>query len=131
MRAKQERDGDRERRKRVIPVLVHGDAAFSGQGSVMEVLNLSELHGYRTGGTIHVIVNNQIGFTTPPAEGRSTPYATDIARMLAVPIFHVNGEVPRDVAAVTQMAVAYRQKFQRDVVIDMYCYRKHGPQRGR
>ena len=129
VRAKQHRDKDHER-KRVIPVLIHGDAAFSGQGSVMEVLNLSELQGYRTGGTIHVIVNNQIGFTTPPAEGRSTPYATDIARMLAVPIFHVNGEVPRDVAAVTQMALAYRQRFHRDVVIDMYCYRKHGHNEG-
>ncbi len=129
VRAKQQRDGDRER-SRVIPVLIHGDAAFAGQGSVMETLNLSELQGYRTGGTIHVIVNNQIGFTTPPAEGRSTPYATDIARMLAVPILHVNGEVPRDVAAVTEMAVAYRQRFHRDVVIDMYCYRKHGHNEG-
>jgi len=129
VRAKQDRVGDTEHR-RAMALLLHGDAAFSGQGSVMEVLNLSELSGYRTGGTIHVIVNNQIGFTTPPAEGRSTPYATDIARMLAVPIFHVNGEVPRDVSAVVEMAVAFRQRFQRDVVIDMYCYRKHGHNEG-
>ncbi|MBX2803765.1 MAG: 2-oxoglutarate dehydrogenase E1 component [Myxococcales bacterium] len=129
VRAKQRRARDTERR-RILPVLLHGDAAFSGQGSVMETLNLSELQGYATGGTVHIIVNNQIGFTTPPAEGRSTPYATDIARMLAIPIFHVNGEVPRDVAAVTQMALAYRQRFQRDVVIDMYCYRKHGHNEG-
>ncbi len=129
VRAKQRRAGDDEGR-RVLPLLIHGDAAFSGQGSVMEVLNLSELHGYQTGGTVHVVVNNQIGFTTPPAEGRSTEYATDIARMLAVPIFHVNGEVPRDVAAVTRMAIDYRQRFKRDVVIDMLCYRKHGHNEG-
>jgi len=129
VRAKQRRAGDHEHR-RVLPLLIHGDAAFSGQGSVMETLNLSELRGYKTGGTVHVIVNNQIGFTTPPAEGRSTEYATDIARMLAVPIFHVNGEVPRDVAAVTRMAIDYRQRFQRDVVIDMLCYRKHGHNEG-
>jgi 2-oxoglutarate dehydrogenase E1 component len=129
VRAKQDRAGDRER-SQAMAVLLHGDAAFSGQGSVMEVLNLSELAGYRTGGTIHVVVNNQIGFTTPPAEARSTPYATDIARMLGVPIFHVNGEVPRAVAAVVGMAVEYRQRFHRDVVIDMYCYRKHGHNEG-
>ncbi|MEN0063418.1 MAG: 2-oxoglutarate dehydrogenase E1 component [Myxococcota bacterium] len=129
VRAKQRRAGDTERR-RVLPVLIHGDAAFSGQGSVMEVLNLSELDGYETGGTVHIIVNNQIGFTTPPAEGRSTEYATDAARMLSIPIFHVNGEVPRDVAAVTRMAIDYRQRFRRDVVIDMLCYRKHGHNEG-
>jgi 2-oxoglutarate dehydrogenase E1 component len=129
VRAKQERTGD-ESRERTLALLIHGDAAFSGQGSVMEVLNLSELGGYRTGGTIHVVVNNQIGFTTPPAESRSTPYATDIARMLGIPIFHVNGEVPRAVAAVVTMAAEWRQKFHRDVVIDMYCYRKHGHNEG-
>jgi 2-oxoglutarate dehydrogenase E1 component len=129
VRAKQDRAGDRERTQ-AMPVLLHGDAAFSGQGSVMEVLNLSELAGYRTGGTIHIVVNNQIGFTTPPAEARSTPYATDIARMLGVPILHVNGEVPRAVAAVVALAVEYRQRFHRDVVIDMYCYRKHGHNEG-
>ncbi len=129
VRAKQDRGGDVERRL-AMPVLLHGDAAFSGQGSVMELLNLSELRGYAVGGTLHVIVNNQIGFTTPPAEARSTPYATDPARMLAVPIFHVNGEVPRAVAAVVAIAVEYRMRFQRDVVIDMYCYRKHGHNEG-
>ncbi|MCA9489019.1 MAG: 2-oxoglutarate dehydrogenase E1 component, partial [Myxococcales bacterium] len=128
-RAKQDRDRDIDR-TRTVPVLIHGDAAFSGQGSVMEVLNLSELQGYRAGGTIHVIVNNQIGFTTPPHESRSTPYATDIARMLGVPILHVNGEVPRAVAATVGLAVEYRQRYHRDVVIDMYCYRKHGHNEG-
>jgi 2-oxoglutarate dehydrogenase E1 component len=129
VRAKQDRTGDTER-SRTIPVLIHGDAAFAGQGSVAEVLNLSELAGYRTGGTIHVVVNNQIGFTTPPHEQRSTPYATDIARMLGVPILHVNGEVPRAVAAAVELAVAWRQRYHRDVVIDMYCYRKHGHNEG-
>jgi 2-oxoglutarate dehydrogenase E1 component len=129
VRAKQDRDGDTEH-VRTMPVLIHGDAAFSGQGLVMETLNLSELNGYRTGGTIHIIVNNQIGFTTPPREGRSTPYCTDIARMLAVPILHVNGEDPRAVAAVVQLAVEWRQRYHRDVVIDMYCYRLHGHNEG-
>ena len=128
VRAKQERAGDDG--GRCMALLMHGDAAFSGQGLVMETLNLSELRGYRTGGTLHVIVNNQIGFTTPPSESRSTPYATDIARMLGVPIFHVNGEDPRAVAAVVQMAVEYRMTYRRDVVIDMYCYRKHGHNEG-
>jgi len=129
VRAKQDRDGDHQR-VRGMAVLLHGDAAFAGQGMVAEVLNLSELHGYRTGGTIHIIVNNQIGFTTPPGEGRSTPYCTDIARMLGIPIFHVNGEDPHAVAAVVQIAVEWRQRFHRDVVIDMYCYRKHGHNEG-
>lgn len=129
VRAKQERRNDREANK-VMAVCTHGDAAFSGQGLVMETLNLSELKGYRTGGTIHVIVNNQIGFTTPPNEGRSTPYCTDIARMLAVPILHVNGEDPRAVAAAVKLAVAWRQRFHRDVIIDMYCYRLHGHNEG-
>jgi 2-oxoglutarate dehydrogenase E1 component len=129
LRAKQDRDGA-DAIKRSMAVLLHGDAAFAGQGSVTEVLNLSELKGYRTGGTLHVIVNNQIGFTTAPAEGRSTEYATDVARMLAVPIFHVNGEDPRAVAAVIQMAVDFRQTFHRDVIVDMYCYRKHGHNEG-
>nr|MBA2320660.1 2-oxoglutarate dehydrogenase E1 component [Deltaproteobacteria bacterium] len=124
-RAKQERFGA-EGRKRVVPILIHGDAAFAGQGVVAEVLNLSELHGYRTGGTLHIVVNNQIGFTTPPSDARSTPYSTDVARMLGVPIFHVNGEDPSAVAAVAAMAAEWRMKFQRDVIIDLYCYRKHG-----
>jgi 2-oxoglutarate dehydrogenase E1 component len=129
VRAKQDRTGDHDRALS-IPVLIHGDAAFAGQGSVAEVLNLSELPGYRTGGTIHVIVNNQIGFTTPPHEQRSTPYATDVARMLGVPILHVNGEAPRAVAAAVELAVEWRQRFHRDVVIDMYCWRKHGHNEG-
>jgi 2-oxoglutarate dehydrogenase E1 component len=124
-RAKQERFGD-EGRKRVVPLLIHGDAAFAGQGIVPEVLNLSELSGYRTGGTLHVVVNNQIGFTTPPSDARSTPYCTDVARMLGVPIFHVNGEDPGALAAVARIAAEWRMRFQRDVIIDLYCYRKHG-----
>ncbi len=129
VRAKQDRVGDDEH-VLVMPVVLHGDAAFIGQGSVAETLQLSELDGYRTGGTVHVVVNNQIGFTTAPAEGRSTPYATDMARMLGVPILHVNGEDPRAVAACVRVAVAWRQRFHRDVVIDMYCYRKHGHNEG-
>jgi 2-oxoglutarate dehydrogenase E1 component len=129
VRAKQDREHDDDR-VRGMALLLHGDAAFSGQGTVMETLNLSELPGYATGGTIHLIVNNQIGFTTPPSDARSTPYATDIARMLAVPILHVNGEDPAAVAAVVQLAVEWRQTFHRDVVIDMYCYRKHGHNEG-
>jgi 2-oxoglutarate dehydrogenase E1 component len=125
VRAKQDRVGDREHVVG-LPLLIHGDAAFAGQGLVAEVLNLSDLKGYRTGGTIHVIVNNQIGFTTTAAEARSTPYATDIARMLAIPILHVNGEDPHAVAAAVQVASDWRQTFHRDVVLDMYCYRKHG-----
>jgi len=129
VRAKQDRYGDLERR-RCMPILLHGDAAFSGQGLVPEVLNLSELAGYTTGGTIHVIVNNQIGFTTPPHESRSSPYATGVAMMLQIPIFHVNGEDPRAVAAAARWAVTWRQRYRRDVVIDMYCYRKHGHNEG-
>jgi 2-oxoglutarate dehydrogenase E1 component len=129
VRARQDRLADKER-SRVVPVLVHGDAAFAGQGLVAEVLNLSELHGYRTGGTIHVIINNQIGFTTPPSDARSTPYATDIARMLAIPIFHVNGEDPEAVAAVVRLAADFRAAFHEDVVIDLYCYRLHGHNEG-
>jgi 2-oxoglutarate dehydrogenase E1 component len=129
VRAKQDRAGDRDHAT-CVPVLLHGDAAFAGQGLVTEVLNLSELDGYRTGGTIHIVVNNQIGFTTAPVESRSTPYATDIARMLAVPIFHVNGEDAEAVAAVTRLAMQWRHAFKRDVVIDMYCFRKHGHNEG-
>ncbi len=129
VRAKQDRAEDLER-ETCMPLLIHGDAAFAGQGLVPEVLNLSELAGYRTGGTLHIIVNNQIGFTTAPREARSTPYATGVARMLGVPLFHVNGEDPRAVAAVVQMAIEWRQRYHRDVVIDMYCYRKHGHNEG-
>jgi len=126
-RARQDRAGDRLH-ERTLPLLIHGDAAFAGQGLVAETLNLSDLKGYRTGGTIHV--NNQIGFTTAPRDARSTPYATDVARMLAVPIFHVNGENPEAVAHVARLAAEWRQTFRQDVIIDMYCYRKHGHNEG-
>jgi len=125
VRAKQDRRGDAERR-RVVPLLVHGDAAFIGQGVVAETLNLMSLRGYATGGTLHVVVNNQVGFTTNADDARSTRYATDLAKMLGIPIFHVNGEDPEAVAHVAHLAVEYRQEFGRDVVIDMYCYRKWG-----
>jgi len=129
VRPKQDRLGDTAR-ERVIPVLVHGDAAFAGQGVVAETLNLSGLDGYTTGGTIHVIINNQIGFTTLPDESRSTPYSTDVARGVQAPIFHVNGDSPQAAVRVVQVAFDYRQKFQKDVVIDMFCYRRHGHNEG-
>lgn len=125
VRAKQDRMGD-ELRSRKCAILIHGDAAFAGEGIVQETLNLSQLSAYATGGTIHVIVNNQIGFTTPPSESRSTTYATDVAKMLQIPIFHVNGEDPEAVAQVVQLAMDFRRTFSRDVVIDMYGYRRHG-----
>jgi 2-oxoglutarate dehydrogenase E1 component len=125
VRAKQIRHGDFEHR-RVVGVLVHGDAAFAGQGLVPETLQLSGLPGYRTGGTIHVIVNNQVGFTASPAEQRSTPYCTDVAKMLECPIWHVNGEDLDGLARVVELACEYRAQFGSDVVIDMYCYRKYG-----
>jgi 2-oxoglutarate dehydrogenase E1 component len=125
VRAKQEQMGDRHHKK-VIPVLIHGDAAFAGQGVVAETLNLSQLDGYCTGGTIHLVVNNQIGFTTLPTDSRSTIYATDIARMVQAPIFHVNGDDPEACIRVLRLAFDYRQQFGRDVVMDMICYRRHG-----
>jgi len=125
VRAKQIRHGDFEHR-RVVGVLVHGDAAFAGQGLVPETLQLSGLPGYRTGGTIHVIVNNQVGFTASPAEQRSTPYCTDVAKMLECPIWHVNGEDLDALARVVEIACEYRAQFASDVVIDMYCFRKYG-----
>ncbi len=125
VRGKQRRLRD-TRHERVLGLLIHGDAAFAGQGLVAETLNLSEIHGYRTGGTVHVIINNQIGFTATPAEARSTPYATDVAKMLQCPIFHVNGEDPDAVAHVVRLAMEYRHEFRCDVVIDMFCYRKYG-----
>jgi 2-oxoglutarate dehydrogenase E1 component len=129
MRAKQDRVHDTGRTRGLV-VLIHGDAAFAGQGVVQETLNLSELAGYRTGGTIHIVVNNQIGFTTAPEEARSGLYATALAKMLQIPIFHVNGEDPEAVAQVTRLALDFRAEFQRDVVIDMYGYRRHGHNEG-
>jgi 2-oxoglutarate dehydrogenase E1 component len=113
-------------RSQVLPLLLHGDAAFAGQGSVAEVLNLSQLPGYRTGGTIHIIINNQIGFTTVPADARSSAYATDVAKMIDAPVLHVNGEEPMQLRWAALFALEFRQKFGRDIVIDMYCYRRQG-----
>jgi 2-oxoglutarate dehydrogenase E1 component len=125
VRAKQTRHGDVEHRQ-VMGVLVHGDAAFAGQGLVPECLNLMNLPGYRTGGTVHLVVNNQVGFTASPAEQRSTPYCTDVAKMIECPIWHVNGEDADAVARVIEMAMEYRTQFASDVIIDMYCFRKYG-----
>lgn len=115
---------------RIMPILIHGDAAFAGQGIVAETLNMSELDGYKTGGTIHIVVNNQIGFTTTAESSRSTVYATDIAKMLQAPILHVNGDDPEAVAKSAEFAFEYRQKFNGDIVIDMLCYRKYGHNEG-
>ena len=128
-RCKQDRRRD-ELRQEVMTILIHGDAAFAGEGVVQETLNLSELEGYKTGGTLHVVINNQVGFTTEPKEGRSTTYATDIAKMLQIPIFHVNGEDPEAVAQVVSLAMDFRKEFQRDVVIDLYAFRRWGHNEG-
>ncbi len=126
VRAKLDLRGDIDEKKSVMGVMLHGDAAFAGQGVVPEVLALSELRGYRTGGTVHLIVNNQIGFTTSPKYSRFTPYPTDVAKAVQAPIFHVNGDDPEAVVYVCKLAAEFRQEFGRDVVVDMFCYRKYG-----
>lgn len=129
VRSKQDLIDDEDRAK-VMGVLMHGDAAFAGQGLVPETLDMSQLRGYRVGGTIHLIVNNQIGFTTMPTHSRSSPYPSDIAKGIAAPIFHVNGDDPEAVVHVARIATEFRQEFKRDVVIDMFCYRRHGHNEG-
>ena len=129
VRAKQRQRGDKERRK-VLGLLMHGDAAFGGQGIVAETFGLSDIKGYRTGGTIHVVVNNQIGFTTNPAATRSSRYPTEIGKMAQAPIFHVNGDDVEAVIHVARIATEFRNEFRKDVVIDMWCYRRFGHNEG-
>ena len=129
VRAKQDQKEDLGRRK-VAALLIHGDAAFSGQGLVPETLDLSELKGYRIGGTVHFIINNQIGFTTNPVNSRSGPYCSDVSLMIQAPIFHVNGDDPEAVVHAARIAIEFRQKFNKDIVIDMFCYRRHGHNEG-
>ena len=131
VRAKQDQQGATpEDRTMVMPLLIHGDAAFAGQGVVAECFGLSALKGYRTGGSLHFIVNNQIGFTTYPRYSRSSPYPSDVAKMIEAPIFHANGDDPEAVVFAAKVATEFRQQFQKPVVIDMFCYRRFGHNEG-
>jgi 2-oxoglutarate dehydrogenase E1 component len=130
VRAKQDQLADVVERSKVMPLLIHGDAAFAGQGVVAECFGLSGLKGHRTGGSIHFIINNQIGFTTYPRYSRSSPYPSDVAKMVEAPIFHVNGDDPEAVVFAAKVATEFRQKFHKDVVIDMFCYRRFGHNEG-
>jgi 2-oxoglutarate dehydrogenase E1 component len=129
MRAKQDRTGDAERQRGLV-ILIHGDAAFAGEGVIQETLNLSQLKAYTVGGALHIIVNNRIGFTTSPSETTSSVYASDVSKMLQIPILHVNGEDPEAVAQVIRLAMDFRRTFRRDVVVDMWCYRRLGHNEG-
>ena len=130
VRAKQDQLHDVVERTKVLPLLIHGDAAFAGQGVIAECFGLSGLKGYRTGGSIHFIINNQIGFTTAPRHSRSSPYPSDSAKMIEAPIIHVNGDDPEAVVYAAKIAIEFRQKFHKPVVIDMFCYRRFGHNEG-